>query len=110
MTLIIRAKKNCVAYFEAEKREEKKIGRPPKYGTKVTLRKLFDDLHLFSKMNCRIYGKVEEVSIMAINLLWKPTGCMIRFVLAVTSRGPIVLMCTEVLANSHAKKRGSLSR
>jgi len=97
--LIIRAKKNCVAYFEAEKPQEKKRGRPPKYGTKVTLRNLFDDLHLFSKMNCRIYGKVEEVSIMAINLLWKPTGRMVRFVLAVTSRGPIVLMCSDLNQN-----------
>ncbi len=33
---------------------------------------------------------------MAINLLWKPTGDMIRFVLAVTSRGPIVLMCSDL--------------
>ena len=60
---------------------------------------LFDDLHLFSKMTCGIYGKVEEVSIMAINLLWKPTGRMIRFVLAVTSRGPIVLMCSDLNQN-----------
>lgn len=53
-------------------------------------------MHLFSKMNCRIYGKFEEVSIMDINLLWKPIGRMIRFVLAVTSRGPIVLMCSDL--------------
>ncbi len=33
---------------------------------------------------------------MAINLLWKPTGSMIRFVLAITSRGPIVLMCSDL--------------
>jgi hypothetical protein len=96
VTLIIRAKKNCVAYFEAEKPEEKKPGRPAKYGKKVRLKDLFDDLHLFSKAECRIYGKVEEVSIMVINLLWKPTGRMIRFVLAVTSRGPIVLMCSDL--------------
>ena len=97
--LIIRAKKNCVAYFEAEKPEENKPGRPPKYGTKIKLMDLFNDLYLFSKMKCRIYGKVEEVSIMAINLLWKPTGSMIRFVLAITSRGPIVLMCNDLSQN-----------
>jgi len=60
---------------------------------------LFDDLTLFSKMTCRVYGKAEEVSIMTINLLWKPTGRMIRFVLAVTSRGPIVLMCSDLTQN-----------
>ncbi len=37
---------------------------------------------------------------MAINLLWKPTGNMIRFVLAVTSRGPIVLMCGDLNQDS----------
>ncbi|MBW2742492.1 MAG: hypothetical protein JRE64_27580 [Deltaproteobacteria bacterium] len=99
LTLIIRAKKNCTAYFEPEKPKEKKPGRPPKYGKKVTLVDFFDDLNLFSKMNCRIYGKVEEVPIKAINLLWKPTGRMIRFVLAVTSRGPIVLMCDDLKQN-----------
>lgn len=99
VTLIIRAKKNCVAYFEAEKHEQKKPGRTLKYGVKVTLMELFDHIHLFSKMQCTVYGKVEDVSIMAINLLWKPTGRMIRFVLAVTGRGPIVLMCSDLNQN-----------
>jgi|LGVC01.1.fsa_nt_gb hypothetical protein len=99
LTLIIRAKKNCVAYFEAEKHEQKKPGRSLKYGVKVTLMELFDHIHLFSKMQCTVYGKVEDVSIMTINLLWKPTCRMIRFVLAVTSRGPIVLMCSDLNQN-----------
>ena len=43
-----------------------------------------------------MYGKVEEISIMAVNLLWEPTGCLIRFVFAITSRGPIVLMCSDL--------------
>jgi len=96
VTLIIRAKKNCVAYYAAKVPEGKKRpGRPAKYGEKVTLTELFDLLHLFSKAQCQVYGKTEDISIMAINLLWKPTGDMIRFVLAVTSRGPIVLMCSD---------------
>lgn len=32
----------------------------------------------------------------SLDLLWKPTGNLIRFVLAVTSRGPIVLMCSDL--------------
>ena len=63
--------------------QNKAEGNVETLGTRMDL---FDDLHVFSKMNCRIYGKVEEVSIMAMNLLWKPTGRMIRLVLAVTSR------------------------
>ena len=42
------------------------------------------------------YSKMEEVSFMTINLLWKPTGRLICFVLAITSRGPIVLMCSDL--------------
>jgi len=97
LTLIIRAKKNCVAYYEAKKSEgEKGSSHPPKYGEKVTLIDLFQSPRLFSKAQCLVYGKTEEVSYMAVNLLWKPTGDFIRFVLAVTSRGPIVLMCSDL--------------
>ena len=57
---------------------------------------LFDQPQLFSKVFCPVYGKIEEISILTLNLLWKPTGNMIRFVLATTSRGPIVLMCSDL--------------
>ena len=96
VTLIIRAKKNCVAYYEPQKQEGKKgPGRPPKYGEKVTLTDFFESPHLFSQSQCLVYGKTEEISFMAINQLWRPTGDFIRFVLAITSRGPIVLMCSD---------------
>ena len=97
LTLIIRAKKNCVAYYKAKVPEGKKgPGRPAEYGEKVTLTDFFNMPHLFSKAQCRVYGKTEVITFMAINLLWKPTGDMIRFVPAVTSRGPIVLMCSDL--------------
>ncbi len=96
VTLIVRAKKNFVAYFEAEKPRTRRRGRPAKYGEKVKLFELFDHLHLFSRARCSVYGKVEEVPITSLDLLWKPTGSLVRFVLAVTSRGPIVLMCSDL--------------
>jgi hypothetical protein len=94
--LIVKAKKNCVAYFEAEQPEKRPPGRPPKYGEKVKLMELFDHPHTFSKVMCRIYGTIEEVSIGTFDLLWEPTGSLIRFVLAVSSHGPIVLMCSDL--------------
>ncbi len=97
LTLIIKAKSNCVAYHEPP--EHRGPGRPRKYGEKVNLMEYFDHPEKFSKATCRIYGKVEEVSIMAVNLLWEPTDCLIRFVLAISSRGPIVLMCSELSQN-----------
>jgi hypothetical protein len=36
------------------------------------------------------------VSYLAADLLWKPTGELIRFVFVLTSRGPIVLMCSDL--------------
>jgi hypothetical protein len=78
LTLIVKAKKNCVTYFEAEQPEERGPGRPPKYGEKVKLMKLFDHPHLFSKALCHVYDTLEEASYATFDLLWKPTGYLIR--------------------------------
>lgn len=97
VTLIIRAKKNCTAYFPAEKTEGKNpVGRPRKYGEEVKVTELFDYEHLFATVRCCVYGKIEDVSAAAFDLIWKPSGSLIRFVLAVTSHGPIVLMCSDL--------------
>jgi hypothetical protein len=96
LTLIIRAKKNCTAYFEAEIPEKKLRGRPRKYGEKVKVFELSDFQDWFEKVECTIYGRTETASIAVVDLLWKPAGGLIRFVLAVTERGPIVLMCSDL--------------
>lgn len=96
LTLIVRAKQNYVAYFEAQPCAEKKRGRPRQYGDKVALMEVFDHPALFTTMSCQLYGQVEQVAIAVANLLWKPTGGLIRFVFAHTRRGPIVLMCSDL--------------
>ena len=96
LTLSIRAQKHYVAYFEAAPPAAGQLGRPPYYGDKVKLMECFDSPHLFSTVSCRVYGRVEEVSILALNLIWKPTGGLIRCVFALTRRGPIVLMCSDL--------------
>lgn len=58
--------------------------------------KLFDDSQRFWEASCNIYGKTETILISYLDLLWKPTGGLIRFVLARTSRGPIILMCSDL--------------
>ena len=63
---------------------------------KVKLMEVFDHLHLFSRVSATIYGKKEVISLTCVNLLWKPTACTIRFVFAITSHGPIVLMCSDL--------------
>ncbi len=90
LTLIIRAKKNVVRLFEAEQPEIRPVGRPRKYGDKVKLSELFDSKELFSRVECTIYGQTENVSIASLDLLWKPTKNLIRFVLAVTSHDLLI--------------------
>jgi len=105
MTLIIRAKKNYVAYFPAQEKKERGRGRPSKYGDKIKLMEVFDQQHLFKKALCDIYGKTEEIKILSSDLLWKPSCSLIRFVFAKTSRGSIVLMCSDLTTDPlHALK------
>jgi DDE superfamily endonuclease len=96
VTIVVRAKKSYVAYFPAQRPETPGPGRPGKYGDKVKLYEVFDHLHLFDKTRCQVYGALEDVSYLAADLLWKPTGELIRFVFALTRRGPIVLMCSDL--------------
>jgi hypothetical protein len=96
LTLIVRAKKDYVAYLPVEPSADKTPGRPRQYGDKVALMEVFDHPELFTLASCQLYGQVEEVAIAAANLLWKPTGDFLRFVFAKTHLGPIVLMCSDV--------------
>ena len=96
MTLIVRAKNNYVAYGQVQARPEKTRGRPRRYGDKITLMEVFDHRHLFTTVTCPLYGQLEEVAITALDLIWKPTGGLIRFVFAHTRLGPLVLMCSDL--------------
>lgn len=96
VTILVRAKKNYVAYFPAEQAQKPGPGRPRKYGDKVKLYEVFDHLHFFEHTRCQVYGAIEDVAYLALDLLWKPTGELIRFVFALTRRGPIVLMCSDL--------------
>ena len=96
VTLVVRAKKNYVAYFPAERPDHPGPGRPRLYGDKITLYEVFDHQYLFEHTPCQIYGALEDVSYLALNLLWKPAGGCIRFIFALTSRGPIVLLSNDL--------------
>jgi hypothetical protein len=96
VTLIVRAKNNYVAYCPVQAKPEKTRGRPRRYGDKITLMEVFDHRPLFTTVTCQLYGHAEEVSIAALDLIWKPTGGLIRFVFAHTRLGPLVLMCSDL--------------
>jgi len=96
VTLMVRAKNNYVAYFPLQAEQEKTRGRPRRYGDKIALMEVFDHRHLFTPVTCQLYGQMEEVSMTALDLIWKPTGGLIRFVFAHTRLGPLVLMCSDL--------------
>src|SRR5918992_302201 len=96
VTLIVRAKNNYVAYFPPPAPKAHTRGRPRRYGDKIALMEVFDHRHLFTTVTCQLYGQVEEVSMTTLDLIWKPTGGLIRFVFAHTRLGPLVLMCSDL--------------
>ena len=94
--ILVRAKKNYVAYFPAPPKAPHRRGPQPLYGDKVHLMECFDHAHLFRTVTCRVYGHLEAVQLMSLPLLWKPLGDWLLFICARTSRGPIVLMCSDL--------------
>ena len=96
LEILVRAKKNYVAYFPAEPKPKNRPGPQKRYGDKVHLMECFDHLHLFQTLPCEVYGQTESIQIMTMKLLWRPIGDWILFVFAITSRGPIILMCSDL--------------
>lgn len=103
--ILTRAKKNVVAYLPAPAPKTRKQGRPGKYGKKLKLMKLFDSTakaHPFHTMPMRVYNRQERVRYLALNLLWKPTKTMLRFILIESSRGRMVLISSDLNLTPHA--------
>lgn len=96
--LISRAKKNCVAYQLAPKPKRRRRGRPRLYGKRVRLRDLFADTAAFQSVPSPVYGEsAVTISYRCVNLLWKPVGRLVRFVLVQHPvRGSIMLLCTDI--------------
>ena len=96
LQIITRAKKNYVAFTSPPPAKPGKRGRPRQFGDKIVLWEIFDHDALFHDVTLSIYGKQEVVRITAAALLWRPIGQYLQFVWAITSRGPIVLMCSDL--------------
>lgn len=94
--ILVKAKKTYVGYYPAPPKPHSKRGRQAVYGEKVYLKECFDHPHLFQTERCHIYDKIEEVRVMSLILLWKPIADRILFILAVTSKGPIILMSSDL--------------
>jgi hypothetical protein len=95
--LITRARINIVAYRPAPVPKKKSKGRPQMYGEKIRLRDLFKaSANSFTQANSPVYGEEHTlIQYRVIDLLWRPVGRMVRFVLVKhPTRGNIILMST----------------
>ena len=97
--ILTRAKKNVVAYRDPPKKKKHQRGRPKEYGQKLKLMTLFDakaKCYTFQKAQANIYGQNENIRYLVLDLLWRPVKSKLRFILAETSRGRIILMASDL--------------
>lgn len=97
--ILTRAKKNVVAYLPAPPGKKRKQGRPRKYGKKLKLMKLFDSkakAYKFQTAEAAVYNRREPVRYLVLDLLWKPTKGMLRFILVESSRGRMILISSDL--------------
>lgn len=99
--LVTRVKSNAVAYLPPltpDPDAPKKRGRPKTYGDKIKIASRLKDLTAFSQANSPIYGeKGILLSYLVADLLWRPIGAMVRFVIVRHPlRGTIFLMATDL--------------
>ncbi len=99
ITSITRVKSNAVAYFRAVQPTKRGRGRPRLYGKKVRLRDLWSTRrHEFQTAASPVYGESEvRLRYLAIDLLWRPVGRLVRFVFVDhPRRGRLILMSTDL--------------
>ncbi len=96
--LIVRAKSNAVAYEQLIKSKTKKVGRKKIYGKKIKLKTLFKKSQKFKIIDSPVYGeKNVKIQCQECDLLWRPIGMTVRFVIVIhPTRGRCILMSTDL--------------
>jgi hypothetical protein len=96
--LLTRVRSNAVAYYPAPQPDRPRRGRPRVYGEKVRLRDLWENRRTrFHTAPSPAYGETAlTIRYYAIDLLWRPIGQLVRFVLVEhPRRGHVILMSTD---------------
>ena len=96
--LVTQVRKNAVAYWPARPSAEKRRGPKRIYGEKVKLRTLFQDLSSFIEAPSPVYGETQvTIRYRSIDLLWRPVGLLVRFVLTIhPQHGFKIFMTTDL--------------
>ena len=91
--VLTRAKRNVVAYDDPHYSGR---GRPPTYGRKLALQTLFTARSdAFQPITVRAYDEVKTVWVLCLDLVWKPIGEKLRFVLVQDQAQSCILMCSD---------------
>jgi len=94
--IVTRAKSNVVGYDDPPDKTGKP-GRPRQYGPKLKLMALFEPRSAaFEQTVIELYGCCKTVSFLCLDLIWKPVGEKIRFVLVVDGNERFILMCSDL--------------
>ena len=95
--LVTRVRITTRAYHPAPPAKKPKRGRPKFYGQKVLLRNYFARPQDFVTAPSPVYGEKQVcIQYLCKDLLWRPVGQMVRFVLVRhPSRGRMILMSTQ---------------
>ena len=98
--LVTRVKSNSVAYSPATlpPLRPRRRGRPAKYGKKIKVAALLKQEDQLQQAPSPVYGEKDVIlRFRAADLLWRPVGILVRFVVVLhPQRGPILLMCTDL--------------
>ena len=99
--LVTRVKSNSVAFFPATPPPPHRLrrkGRPAKYGMKVKVAALLKDVDRLQQAPSPVYAEKGVIlRFRTADLLWRPVGILVRFVVVLhPQRGAILLMCTDL--------------
>ena len=94
--IVTRAKSNVVGYDDPPAKTGRR-GRPRQYGLKINLLQLFETrADAFEQAGLGLYGCCKTVSFLCLDLIWKPLGEKIRFVLVADGAEHFILMCSDL--------------
>ena len=97
--LVTQVRINAVAYHPAPPPEGPRTrGRPKRYGKKVRLRSLLSNRDEMQTAKSPVYGEKDvTIRFRSIDLLWRPVGALVRFVVVVhPTRGSRILMSSDL--------------
>lgn len=94
--IVTRAKSNVAAYQDPPLKSAMP-GRPRKYGTKIRLIQVFEaKAEHFEQTIIELYGKPKSLCFLCLDLIWKPLGKKVRFVLVADGSERFILMCSDL--------------